>query len=573
MSKGAEKYIKTWIDGVDNPSWMGHSGKVTLASGYLLPGEKPKDAMSRIAQTAAKLLNKPEREIEYFEALWKGWIGPSTPVWVNFGAERGLPIACFNSYMPDSLAGIMDTVAEVAIMSQLGGGTSSYVGDLRPRGSKIGKNQGTSDGPKSFLEIVDKTISKITQGTARRGAHASYMDFKHPDLKEHLNIKTPGDPIQNLFTGVILDQDDINDIYNGNEAALEKWSHILSSRNKTGLPYISFKHNINYHKSTPEWYKGLLKGNSNLCTEVILPISELESFVCCLLSLNVAKYDEWKDSNVVELAIEMLEAIMTEFINKARNIKHMERAVRFAENHRALGLGILGWHSYLQDNNQPFIGIFANSMTKNIMHKIKEQSELASAKLAKEFGSAPVIDAYNKRTGNSILRRHSTLLAIAPTTSNGDIQDVSAGIEPFTALIYAYKGAKGNFLIKNKAFERLLESKGQNTKAVWKSISEKGGSCQHLDFLTDEEKEVFLIFKEINQFGIIEQAGLRQNYIDQSQSLNLSIPPDTSPKIVSKLHLFAYEQGVKTLYYQRSESLTRSGLATMEAESCSMCEG
>lgn len=565
--------IKDWVVGHDVPEWMSESGKTTLNSGYLLPDETPRDAMKRIAVTAARLLNKPHRVAEYFDALWNGWIGPSTPVWSNFGAERGLPIACFSSYIPDNLEGIFDVIAEVAMESKLGGGTSSYAGAMRHRGAKIGKSQGESSGPKSFAEIIDKTIGKVTQGLSRRGSHAIYQDFSHHDIREHLTIKSPGDPIQDLFTGVVIDKSDIAKIYKGNSKALEIWAKVLESRSKTGLPYITYKDNINFHKSTPEWYRGILTGSSNLCTEICLPISEYWSFVCCLLSMNVAKYDEWKNNNAVELAVEILEAIMTEFIDKARNVRHMEKAVRFAEEHRALGLGILGWHSYLQSKNQPFIGIFANSATRNIMSQIKAQAEAASEALALEYGNAPFIDAYNKKTGKHFSRRHTTLLAIAPTTSNGDIQNASPGIEPWMANIYSYKGAKGNFIIKNPYLEKLLIEKDKNNKATWDSIKENGGSVQHLDFLSADEKEVFLTFKEINQFGIIEQAALRQNYIDQSQSLNVNIPPDTDPKIISKLYLYAYELGIKSLYYQRSESLSRSGLSTMEAEACNSCSG
>jgi len=573
MSQEAEKYVKTWVEEIDYPKWMSESGKITLASGYLLPGERPRDAMMRIAIQTGRLLNKPERVAEYFNVLWNGWVGPSTPVWTNFGTERGLPIACFSSYIPDSLDGIFDTISEIAMESKLGGGTSSYAGALRPRGAKIGNSQGESSGSKSFIEVIDKTIGKVTQGMSRRGSHAVYQDFSHADIDEHLTIKTPGDPVQDLFTGVVLSKKDIDNIYKGNHKALATWAKILESRNKTGLPYITYKDNINFHNSTPEWYKGILTGSSNLCTEICLPLNAFESFVCCLLSMNVAKWHEWKDTNAVELAVEILEAVMTEFINKARPIKHMERAVKFAERHRALGLGVLGWHSFLQSENQPFLGIFANSMTRNIMSHIKSQAESASEKLAIEFGNAPFIDEYNKRMGKNILRRHTTLLAIAPTTSNGDIQNASPGIEPWMANIYSYKGAKGNFIIKNPYLEKLLSEKVKNNKDTWDSIKKAGGSVQHLEFLSDEEKEVFLTFKEINQFGIIEQAALRQNYIDQAQSLNVNIPPDTEPKTISKLYLYAYELGIKSLYYQRSESLSRSGLSTMEADACVSCSG
>jgi ribonucleoside-diphosphate reductase alpha chain len=570
--------LEEWIKGKDYPEWLLDRGLTTLKGGYLLPGETPKDAMYRIARKAGDILRMPNIVEPIFEAIWNGWICPSTPVWCNFGAPRALPISCFSIEIEDSLDGIYDSVSEIAMMSKMGGGTAAYAGNLRPRGSSIASNGGESNGPKSFAAPFDTTISIVTQGKSRRGSMAYYQEFRHPDILEHIQIKHPGDPIQNLFPGVCINEDDVDAIYGGEEWALEIWSKILESRNATGLPYLYYTANANNHISCPTWYgTGTdyeLKA-SNLCTEIFLPTNLDESFVCCLLSMNLAKWDEWKDTKAVRGAIYLLEAIMEDFIQKTEGVAKMKRSRNFAIKHRALGLGVLGWHTYLQSKNQPFNGIFANSMTKMIFTSIKAKAERASEKLAEIYGNCPVIDDYNKDVGTNIKRRHTTLLAVAPTTSNATIAGgVSPGIEPLASNYFILGGAKGNFLIKNIFLEKLLEEKYQkNDKETWNSIKTESGSVQHLDWMDEDDKEVFLTFSEINQFELVRQAALRQNYIDQGQSLNVNIPPDTDPKTISSLYLMGYELGIKSFYYQRSENVLRKGIKTMDAADCVSCDG
>jgi ribonucleoside-diphosphate reductase alpha chain len=577
MEEFKTKDKKTWVKNIDYPEWMDIPGLTTLDNGYLLEDESPKDAMYRIARKAGEILKMPQMVEPLFESLWKGYICPSTPVWCNFGAPRALPISCFAIEIEDSLSGIYDSVAEIAMMSKMGGGTAAYAGNLRARGSKITTNGGESNGPKSFAAPFDTTINIVTQGKSRRGSMAWYLPFKHPDIMEHLQIKDVGDPIQNLFPGVCIDEDDYEAIYSGEEKALEIWAKILESKNKTGLPYIFNTRNANNHESVPLWY-GRETDNkiktSQLCTEIFLPTNLEESFVCCLLSMNFAKYDEWKNTKAVRGAIYLLEAIMQEFIDKTEGIKEMSRARKFAERHRALGLGILGWHTYLQSKNQPFIGYFADYTIKTGFKQIYEQADRASEKLAEIFGNCPIVDEFNLKNNHQIKRRNSTLLAIAPTVSNATIQNVSPGKDPIPSNYYLQKAAKGNFTIKNKELEKLLTNKyNKNTEEVWKSIRENSGSVQHLDFMDKEDKELYLTFSEINQFALVKQTALMQNYIDQGISLNVNIPPDTDPKTVSSLYLMGYELGIKSFYYQRSENILRKGLSTMDSEVCVTCSG
>lgn len=572
MRMKPDQLIELWVAGKDYPDWMDEAALLTLTAGYLLPSETPKDAMRRISKTAAEILNKEELEEEFFNAIWLGWLCPSTPVWANFGSNRGLPISCFGSYIDDSISGIFETLSEVAMMSKLGGGTSVYAGGIRGRGSKIGKSQGKTNGTQPFLEIYDKAITKVSQGSTRRGALAAYLDITHKDIDEHLQIKEVGAPIQNLFGGVCIPNNFIDDLYNNDDKAWTIWAKVLESRNKTGLPYLFFNDNVNAHKTTPEWYgyhqrhKDFYIKSSNLCTEIMLPCNNFWSFVCCLISVNLAKWEEWRYSNVVELGIYLLDAIMEEFIEKTEVIKELKKARNFAKDNRALGLGVLGWHTLLQTKDLPFLGIQANSLTRIIFDQINNQSEEATLKLVTDFGLEP------SKIGDG-KRRNSTRLAIAPTVTNATIQDCSPGTDCIPSNYFIQKSAKGDFVRKNKALESLLMELGKNTDEVWDSIKKNGGSVQHLEWLPEHKKEVFKTFKEINQFGIIEQAALRQNYLDQGQSLNVNIPPDTDPALVSKLYLYAHDLGVKTLYYQRSETILRGGLQQMAAEACVSCAG
>ena len=556
------------IKGVDSPEWMDEASLATLSRGYMFEGETPKQAMRGIADKVGEYMDNKSVADRLFEYIWKGWVCPSTPVWSNFRLKRGASISCFNSHVEDSIDSIGWTHSEVMKMTQLGGGTSVYWGDVRARGSLI-TGGGKTNGSVSFMEMYDTMINKVSQGGVRRGATAMYLPIDHGDIEEFLQIKDAGNPIQNLFTGVCVDDAFIDRLYEGDHYSLSVWAKVLKSRSEKGIPYIFFTDNVNNHVSTPDWY-GYKQNNpdyyiksSNLCTEICEPSNEDESFVCCVSSMNVAKYDEWKDTPAVEHAIFMLDAVTEDFIRKTNSVKLMKRANKFAKNHRALGLGVLGWHTYLQQKDLPFASIPSKALNKKIFQDIRGQAEDATNKLGKKFGPCKIGDG---------ARRNSTLMAPAPTVSNSTIQGgISPGIEPFSSNYFVQKSAKGNFIRKNTILEKLLTSLGKNTDEVWDSINKKNGSVQHLDFLDQHQKEVFKTHAEINQFGIIEQAADRQLFIDQSQSLNINIPPNVDVSTISKLHLYAHEKGIKTLYYQRGESILNS-VDSMDS-SCLFCEG
>ncbi|GAA4823871.1 ribonucleoside-diphosphate reductase subunit alpha [Algivirga pacifica] len=555
---------QSMVKGVDYPEWMTEEGLQTLSRGYLLQGETVRDAMSRIARSAALRLEKPEFEKRIFEAIWNNFLCPASPIWSNMGTERGLPISCFGSYVPDSIAGIASSLGEVMMMSKMGGGTSVNISDVRPRGSEI-FNNGKSSGVYPFLEMFDSVINGTNQGSTRRGMMAAYLDIEHGDIDEFLSIKDVGKSIQNIYMGVTVTDSFIQKVKDGDQRSREVWAKVIKSRIEKGIPYVMYIDNANEQR--PQWYKDqdMKIGASNLCSEIMLPSNEEESFVCCLSSLNLARYEEWKDTDLVETATFFLDAVMEEFIEKSADIPHMERPHNFAKNHRALGLGVLGWHSFLQQKGIPFLGLQADSWTRIIFKQIKEQAEAASEKLATIYGEPKVL----KGTG----RRNATLSAVAPTTSNAIIAGgYSTGIEPIASNYYIMDSAKGTFVRKNKHLEALLEEKGENKPEVWKQILSQGGSVQGLPFLSEEEKELFLTFKEINQMGLVKQAGIRQQFIDQGQSLNVNFPPFTPVKEINAVMLKAHELGVKALYYQRSESVLRNNMNLTDDE-CISCEG
>lgn len=571
-----------WIKGVDYPEYMGESALVTLKADYLVEGESPKQAIQNIARRVELELGIEGLSEKVYDYIWKGWIGLASPVWTNFGRSRGLPISCFNAHFSDSILDFKKKELEVAICSQNGGGTSGYLGEVRGRGSSISNTKAKALGVMSPLKMINSTIEEVSQGGIRKGMFAAYLDFSHKDIMEFLDIRDVGNPIQTITTGVVVDKTDIDNILRGDKKALEVWAKICEQRNNIGIPYIYFKENCNNHSSTPIPYKNrnLLKA-SNLCSEIVLPSTKQESFVCCLASMNLEKYDEWKNTDAVKVVTYILEAVMNEFIRKASALEGMEDTVRFATRHRALGIGTLGEASFFQEKGIPFTSVMANTYRKQIYKRIKEQAFEASEELANLFGPCEV----NKEFG--INRRHTTLTAIAPTTTNALIcGDVSPGIEPWISNIFQRKVAKGSFLKKNPTLEKLLKLKGEDKPEVWDSIVENFGSVQHLDCLTDEEKEVFLTAYEINQFELIKAASIRQKYICQSQSLNLFVLPSTPAQQRSELYLTAYFYGVKTLYYQRSLSVLKEGVdqdkvkeyfnKTVEKafdSSCVACEG
>lgn len=548
--------------------WFNEESEQVLNRGYLLKGETVEGAIERVAQAAAKRLYRPELKPKFKEVLEKGWMSWSSPIWANMGTKRGLPISCFNVHVPDDVEGITDKLGEVIMQTKIGGGTSGYFGELRGRGTAITDN-GKSSGAVSFMKLFDVTMDVVSQGGVRRGAFAGYLDIDHPDIEEFLQIKDIGSPIQNLFTGVCVPDYWLNEMIDGDEEKRVTWAKVLESRQQKGLPYIFFTDNVN--KNKPEIYKekNMVINASNLCSEIALPSSEEESFVCCLASMNLELYDEWKDTDAVRTAIFLLDAVMSEFIEKTKENNHLKAAHNFAKRHRALGLGVMGWHSYLQRNNLPFGDVFNIARTNTIFGQIETQAYAASEELAEIYGPAPL---FEETTNSNIKpRRNTTLIAIAPTTSSSSILgQASPGIEPFSSNYFKAGLAKGNFMRKNKYLQKVLEEKGMDNEDTWRAIMLDKGSVQNIEGLTQHEKEVFKTFKEISQMDIIKQAGARQKFIDQSQSLNLNIPSEVPVRDVNNLYITAWREGVKTLYYQRSSSVSKELLSNIV--SCSSCE-
>ena len=551
----------------ENYWWLNEESEQVLNRGYLLKGETTEGAIDRVVEAACKRLFKPELKEAFKELIERGWMSLSSPIWANMGTKRGLPISCFNVHVPDSVEQITHKVGEVIMQTKIGGGTSGYFGELRGRGAAITDN-GKSSGAVSFMKLFDTTMDVVSQGGVRRGAFAAYLDIDHPDIGEFLQIKDIGSPIQNLFTGVCIPDYWMQEMIDGDDDKREIWAKVLESRQQKGLPYLFFTNNVNRNK--PQIYKDLnLQINaSNLCSEIALPSTEKESFVCCLASMNLELYDEWKDTDAVKLAIYFLDAVMSEFIAKTEDNHFLQAAHNFAKRHRALGLGVMGWHSYLQSKGIPFEGIMSRSLTGIIFKQLEAQSKQASKELADIYGSAPI---FLEGEQHKEVFRNTTTMAIAPTTSSSAILgQVSPGIEPYSSNYFKAGLAKGNFIRKNKYLQELLKTKNQDTEEVWREIMLKGGSVQSLECLTQEEKEVFKTFKEISQYEIISQAALRQRYIDQSQSLNVNIPSEIPIKDVNKLFIEAWRQGVKTLYYQRSSSVSKEQLTNIV--SCTSCE-
>lgn len=542
--------------------WLNEESEQMLNRGYLLKGETVEGAIDRITTAAAKRLYKPELIPAFKEMITKGWISFSSPVWANMGTQRGLPISCFNVHVPDHIEGITHKLGEVIMQTKIGGGTSGYFGELRHRGTAVTDN-GKSSGAVSFMKLFDTAMDVVSQGGVRRGAFAAYLDIDHGDIEEFLNIKEIGSPIQNLFIGVCVPDYWMQDMIDGDMDKRKVWAKVLESRQKKGLPYIFFTDNVNRNK--PQVYKdsGAVINASNLCSEIMLPSTADESFICCLSSMNLELYDEWKDTNAVKLAIYFLDAVLSEFIEKTEGNYYLSSARKFALRHRALGLGVLGYHSYLQKNMIPFESMEAKMFNARAFKQIQEQSIQASKELANIYGEPEMLKGYGLR--------NTTTMAVAPTTSSSAILgQTSPGIEPFASNYYKAGLAKGNFMRKNKYLAKLLEEKGLDNEDVWREIMLNHGSVQHMTQLTQTEKDVFKTFKEISPMEIITQAGQRQQYIDQAQSLNLNIPASLAIKDVNNLMIEAWKLGVKTLYYQRSQSVSKELMVNFVT--CSSCE-
>lgn len=542
--------------------WITEDTRKFMARDYLLPGETVESRITDIANYAEKILGIPGFAQEFEDNMLNGFYSLSTPVWANFGRERGLPISCFGSMIEDTLSSIYETNTEVAIMTKMGGGTSAYFGKLRGRGSPI-TNNGSSEGAVHFMEPFHSTINTVSQGSVRRGAFAGYLPVDHPDIEEFLKIRSEGHPIQNMSIGVCISDEWMHKLLEREPRAVKIWGLIIKKRFETGYPYIFFTDNAN--NAAPEIYKlkRMMIYHSNLCTEIMLADNENESFVCDLGSMNADRYDYWKNTNAVRLKIYFLDAVMTDFIRKTENIKHMERARNFAIRQRALGLGLLGWNTYLQSKMIPFESMEAKMINSQLWKYIRKEADAATEELALKYGEPELLIG----TG----RRNVTTLAVAPTTSSAFILgQVSPSIEIENSLYFVGDLAKGKFSMRNKNFMNLLESKGKNDDSTWKSVLMHGGSCQHLSFLDEYEKSVFKTFGETSQKEIIIQAAQRQKDIDQGQSLNSSIGAGVSPKEVSKLIIFAWEQKVKSLYYQRGANPAQ--MLARSINECKSCE-
>jgi len=564
-----------------NPfEWITDESITFLRRGYLSEGEEPLDRIKTISDHAEKLLGIEGFSDKFYDYMSRGWYSLASPVWANFGKQRGLPVSCFGSNIGDNIESILFTQAEVGEMSKMGGGTSGYFGNIRGRGAEITDN-GHAPGAVHFMNLFQSVVDNISQGSTRRGRFSPYLPIEHPDIMEFLEIGTEGASIQDLTHAVTVTDKFMNEMIAGDTEKRAAWAKVIQRRGEIGYPYIMFHDTMN--KNTVDVYreKGAKIYNSNLCSEIALHNSEEESFVCVLSSMNVLYYDEWKDTDAVETLTYFLDAVVTEFLTKIEAFKdngtiegkrafmYMEKAYNFAKRQRALGLGVLGWHSLLQSKGLPFDTRETAKLNVEVFKLIKEKSYKASEEMAQRYGEPEYLVGYG--------RRNVTLNAIAPTTSSAFILgQVSQSIEPIWSNCYVKDVAKMKVTIKNPVLKRLLVELGKDTKTTWDSIKKNDGSVQHLDFLSDEQKDVFRTFAEINQSSIINQAAVRQDYIDQSQSLNLMISPDMPTKDINKLLIDAWKLGVKTLYYQHSmnsaQAFARKKL-NMNDLQCVACEG
>ena len=577
-----------WIKGTDYPAWGDTDVyKKTITGGYLLFDESPRDAYMRVAKTVARRLYKPELADKFFQYIWDGWLCLASPVLANTGTDRGLPISCFGIDVADSIHDIGKKNLEMMLLAKHGGGVGIGINMIRPAGSKITGN-GTSDGVVPFCKIYDSTILATNQGSVRRGAASVNINIEHNDFLEWLEIREPKGDVNrqslNLHQCAVVGDKFMRKLQAGNSEARTKWSKLIQKRKATGEPYILFKGNTN--KNNPEAYKknSLKVHMTNICSEIVLHTDESHSFVCCLSSVNLDKYNEWKNTNLIYDATWFLDGVLEEFIQKAKNMKGFENSVRSAEKGRALGLGVLGWHSLLQKNGISFESLLAQYKTREIFSKLKLETERASRALAETYGEP----LWCVGTG----MRNTHLRAVAPTVSNSKLAgNVSPGIEPWAANVFTDQSAKGTFIRKNKELKKLLRKVGIDNKETWDKILNDGGSIQDikelddwyydtLGRLTNEKKDnepaknVFKTFKELNQLELVRQAGIRQDYIDQSVSLNLAFPSEALPRWINQVHIEAWKRGIKTLYYTRTESVLRGDIAAKAMDpNCISCDG
>ena len=544
-------------------SWLNADSRKFLKRGYLVGDETPEERIETIAKTAESYLKIKGFADKFIDYMSRGFYSLSSPIWSNFGKDRGLPISCFGSFIPDDMEKILTKVSEVGTMSKVGGGTSGYFGAVRHRGSPISSG-GFATGVHHQLTVFDSLINYVSQSNVRRGSFAAYLPVDHSDIDEFLRIRSEGDPIQDLSFGVCITDKWMQSVVDGDKEKRKLWAKIIKKRYETGYPYIVWTDTAN--NNAPQVYKDKDKTiyASNLCTEIFLSTDEDESFVCDLSSLNLAVWDEIKETDAIETLVYFLDAVMSDFIKKTEGVKYMEAPHNFAVRQRALGVGVLGWHTYLQSKMIAFESLMAKGINQEVFVLLKERCDKATKELAELFGEPELCKGYGIR--------NSTTMAIAPTTSSSFILgQVSPSIEPLNSNYFTKDLAKGKFTYRNPHLVNLLKDKDKNDATTWKSILSHGGSVQHLKFLSDDEKDVFKTFGEISQKEIIIQAAMRQKYIDQGQSLNLMIPPETKPREVNELLIYAWQSGIKSLYYQRSanpaQELARNIL------NCASCQG
>jgi ribonucleoside-diphosphate reductase alpha chain len=554
--------------------WLTENSRKFLASGYLTGDATPETRIREIAERAEQILKIEGFADKFYHYMSEGFYSLASPVWSNFGKKRGLPISCFGSNIADDMGNILYTQSEVGMMSKLGGGTSGYFGNLRHRGAPV-KNNGSSSGAVHIMQLFEKMVDVVSQGSVRRGRFSPYLPVEHPDINEFLEIGTEGNSIQELTHGVSVTDKWMEDMIAGDVEKRSIWAKVIQRRGEIGYPYIFFKDKANTQAADVYKDKNHQIVASNLCTEIMLPSNDKWSFVCVLSSVNLLHYDKWKDTDAVETMVYFLDAVITEFTDKLEEFRDsdnledrqtfmfMERAYNFAKDNRALGLGALGWHSLLQSKMLSFDSAEAFNLNSEIFKTIEEKSYKASKELADLFGEPEVLKGYG--------RRNATLNAIAPTTSSAFILgQVSQGIEPIWSNIYVKDIAKIKTTIKNPYLLNLLEEKGQNTPDVWRSIRDHDGSVQHLEFLTEEERNVFKTYSEIDQLNIVYQAANRQNHIDQGQSVNIIVHPDMPVKDINKIYVTAWKLGLKSLYYQHSMNAAQK---FKQKKECASCEG
>jgi ribonucleoside-diphosphate reductase alpha chain len=542
--------------------WLNEKSREFLSRGYVREGQTAEQRVREIAEAAEKYLGIEGYADKFEDYMSRGWFSLSSPVWANYGLERGLPCSCNGSYIEDTMDSILYKTAEVGMMTKNAAGTSAYFGKIRPRGSSISTGH-TSSGSVHFMELFDKVSNVVSQSGVRRGSMAAYLDIDHPDLEEFLRIKGEGHPIQDLSIGVCISDEFMESLINKNEKNLNLWGQVIKKRFESGYPYIHFTGTAN--KNAPKVYrdKGIKIYASNLCNEIQLSSDAETSFVCVLSSINLLHYEDWKDTDAIEVLTYFLDTVTEEYIRKTKDMAFMSAPHKFAVEQRAVGLGVLGWHSFLQSKRVSFESMEAKMLNAQIFKLLNDKSLKASKELAEKYGEPELLKGYGERM--------VTRIAIAPTTSSSFILgQVSQGIEPQNSNYYVKKLAKGSFTYKNPYLKELLKEKGQDSQEVWKSILEKGGSVQHLEFLSQDEKDVFKTFGEISQREIVIQAAQRQKFIDQGQSLNLMVPPSATIGEVSKLLFFGWQQGVKGFYYQRSSN--PSQLLARSLNECKSCE-